>query len=235
MDNVELSPCRTNKHRIYSLLYRRAISWGLTVKTHRLLFFGTAALVLGLTAIIATFWVHETTGNQAHTLVLQKALQNVIPPRDTKFNLIDHTGRPVTERTFRGRFMLVYFGYTRCVDICPHDLAAVAGALDLLRDREIEIQPLFITIDPEIDTQAVLSNYVSLYHPKIIGLTGPLARVTAAAKSYGASFEKEQIPSFTGHGHSANLYLIGRDGEFLRAFRTPTTGEVIASIIKLYP
>jgi cytochrome oxidase Cu insertion factor (SCO1/SenC/PrrC family) len=200
----------------------------------KLYFLGGTVLILGMTALVANFWVHETTGDQSHTLALQEAIQNVIPPRDTQFDLVDHTGVRVTEQTYRGRLMLVYFGYTSCVDICPYDLAAVAGALDLLDIRESEIQPLFVTIDPKVDTQAVLADYVTAYHPQIVGLTGTLARVTAAAKSYGASFEKEQIPSFTGHGHSSNLYLIGRDGKFLRALRTPTTGEVIASIIELY-
>ncbi len=200
----------------------------------KLLFFSSAALILGLTVIVATLWVHETTGNQAHTLAMQQALQNVVPSREIEFNLTDHQGAKVSEGSYRGQFTLVYFGYTSCVDICPHDLAAVAAALDILGNHETDIQPLFITIDPKVDTQAVLSQYVPLFHPKLIGLTGSLAQVTAAAKSYGASFEKEQIPRFTGHGHSSNLYLIGPDGAFLRAFRTPTTGEVIASIIKLY-
>ncbi len=202
--------------------------------TRKLMLFGGASLILGLTAMVAMLWVHETTGNPSHTLAMQRALQNVIPPRDTKFDLITHDGKPVTERAYRGRFMLVYFGFTSCVDICPHDMAAAALALDLLGPKEAEIQPLFITIDPGTDTQAVLARYVSLYHPRLVGLTGNLSQVTAAAKSYGASFDKEPIPRFTGHGHSANLYLIGRDGEFLRAFRTPTTGNVIAEIIKLY-
>lgn len=204
------------------------------MNTRRLIFFGGASFVLALTALVATLWVHETTGNQTHTLALQQALQNVIPPRDTKFDLIDHNGNTVSEQTYRGHYMLVYFGYTECVDICPHDLAAATLALDNLGPLEAKIQPIFITIDPKVDTQAVLSRYVSLYHPRLVGLTGSLPKIREAAKSYGASFDKEPIPRFTGHGHSANLYLIGPDGSFLRAFRTPTTGEVIAGIIKLY-
>lgn len=200
----------------------------------KLFLFGSAALIMGLTALVATFWVHETTGNQTHTLAMQQTLQNVVPPRDIAFNLTDHAGREVSEQTFRGQYMLVYFGYTNCVDICPHDLSAVAGAMDILGNRAADIQPLFITIDPKNDTRAVLSDYVPLFHPRMKGLTGSMAQLKAAAKSYGASFEKEQIPRFTGHGHSSNLYLIGKDGAFLRAFRTPTTGKAIASIIELY-
>ena len=200
----------------------------------RLLLLAGGLFVLGLTGTVATLWVHETTGDQAHTLVMQQALQNVVTPRAPQFALIDHNEKPVSEQDFRGRLMLVYFGYTQCTDICPFDLAAVGHALDILDVRDDSVQPLFITIDPENDTPELLSRYVSLYHPSLRGLTGPLERVKAAADAFGASFEKELVPRFTGHGHSANLYLIGGDGRFLRAFRTPTTGEVIADVIRLY-
>ena len=126
------------------------------------------------------------------------------------------------------------FGYTQCVDVCPYDMAAAALALNILGRQEDSIQPIFITIDPKTDTPALLANYVTLFHPRLIGLTGSLEQVRPAANSFGASFGKEPIPRFTGHGHSANLYLIGRNGEFLRAFRTPTTGAVIAEVIRLY-
>lgn len=184
--------------------------------------------------MVATFWIHETTGNQSHTLAIQQALQNVVTPRAPRFALNDHAENRVTESDFRGKFMLVYFGYTQCVDVCPYDMAAAALALDILGRQEDSIQPIFITIDPKTDTPALLANYVTLFHPRLIGLTGSLEQVRAAANSFGASFDKEPIPRFTGHGHSANLYLIGRNGEFLRAFRTPTTGAVIAEVIRLY-
>ncbi len=200
----------------------------------RLLLLAGALFILGITVTVATLWVHETAGNQAHTLAMQQALQNVLPPRRPRYSLRDHNGKAVSEQTYRGHLLLVYFGYTQCVDICPHDLAAAARALDILGAKGTAVQPLFITIDPANDTPAQLARYVTLYHPKLVGLGGSLTQVKAAASAFGASFDKEQIPRFTGHGHSANLYLIGREGEFLRAFRTPTTGEVIAQVIRLY-
>lgn len=200
----------------------------------RLLLLAGALFILGLTATVATFWVHETTGNQAHTLAMQQALHNVVLPREPRFALDDHNGKKVTEQAFRGQLMLVYFGYTQCVDVCPYDMAAAGGALDILGPQSAAVQPLFITIDPQNDTPALLAKYVPLFHPRLIGLTGSITDVRAAADAFGASFDKEPIPRFTGHGHSANLYLIGREGEFLRAFRTPTTSDVIAEVIKLY-
>lgn len=215
-------------------IVRRAGLRGDAMTVQRLLLLAGVLLILGLTATVATFWVHETTGNQAHTLAMQQALQNVLPPREPRFALNTHDGKKVTERTFRGHLLLVYFGYTQCVDVCPYDMAAAGRALDILGSRSAAVQPLFITIDPQHDTPALLAKYVPLFHPRLIGLTGPIDAVRAATDAFGASFDKEPIPRFTGHGHSANLYLIGRDGAFLRAFRTPTTGEVIAEVIKLY-
>jgi len=200
----------------------------------RLFLLAGGLLILGLTGLVATLWVHETTGDQTHTLAMQQALRNVVTPRAPQFALSDHDGQPVNHRDFRGRLMLVYFGYTQCTDICPFDLAAVGRALDILNVQDDSVQPLFITIDPENDTPTLLAGYVSLFHHSLRGLTGSLKQVKAAADSFGASFEKELVPRFTGHGHSANLYLIGRDGKFLRAFRTPTTGDVIADVIRLY-
>lgn len=200
----------------------------------RLCLLAGGIFILGLTGTVATLWVHETTGDQTHTLAMQRALQTVVTPRAPQFALSDHNETPVSEQTFRGRLMLVYFGYTQCSDICPFDLSAVSRALDILKSPSGTLQPLFITIDPENDTAPLLARYVSLFHPNLLGLTGSVEQVKAAALSFGASFEKELIPRFTGHSHSANLYLIGRDGKFLRAFRTPTTGETIADVIQLY-
>ena len=98
----------------------------------RLLLLAGGLFVLGLTGTVATLWVHETTGDQAHTLAMQQALQNVVTPREPQFALIDHNEKPVSEQDFRGRLMLVYFGYTQCTDICPFDLAAIGHALDIL-------------------------------------------------------------------------------------------------------
>ena len=200
----------------------------------RLCLLAGGIFILGLTGTVATLWVHETTGDQTHTLAMQRALQTVVTPRAPQFALSDHNETPVSEKDFRGRLMLVYFGYTQCSDICPFDLSAVSHALDILKSPSGTLQPLFITIDPENDTAPLLARYVSLFHPNLLGLTGSVEQVKAAALSFGASFEKDLIPRFTGHSHSANLYLIGRDGKFLRAFRTPTTGETIADVIRLY-
>ena len=95
------------------------------------------------------------------------------------FALIDHTGTSRTERDFRGKLMLVYFGFTYCPDICPTDLQNIGLALDRLGAVGDKVQPLFITVDPERDTPAHLADYVPMFHPRLIGLTGDAEAIRA--------------------------------------------------------
>jgi protein SCO1/2 len=151
------------------------------------------------------------------------------------FELTDHTGRVRTERDFRGQLMLVYFGFTYCPDICPTDLQAIGQALDKLgRDGE-RVQPLFVTVDPERDTAQHLAEYVPLFHPRLIGLTGSLDAVRKAADAYKVYFAK--VPSGKESGdytvdHSAFIYLMDRDGNYLGFFPPGTTAERMVEIIR---
>ncbi|MCS6922259.1 MAG: SCO family protein, partial [Elioraea sp.] len=99
------------------------------------------------------------------------------------FSLTDETGARVTEATFRGRFMLIYFGFTYCPDVCPTELAKMAAALDLLGPEAEEVVPILISVDPERDTPAALAQYTDLFHPRLIGLTGTEAEIAAAARA----------------------------------------------------
>src|ERR1700687_2864268 len=87
------------------------------------------------------------------------------------FTLIDQTGKQRSDTEFRGKLMIVYFGYTYCPDVCPTDLMAITQALDALGPAAADVQPVFITIDPERDTK-VLANYVAAFHRSFVGLTG---------------------------------------------------------------
>lgn len=100
------------------------------------------------------------------------------------FTLMSHEGKEVTDKDFRGSYMLLFFGYTHCPDICPTGLQNLANAMLLLGDAAKDVQPLFISIDPERDTQEVLADYVPLFHPKLLGLTGTPKQVHEAAESY---------------------------------------------------
>src|SRR5690242_19773540 len=100
------------------------------------------------------------------------------------FRLIDHNGGERTDADFRGKLLLLYFGFTYCSDACPVDLQSVASALDKLGPSAQRVQPLFITVDPEKDTPEQLRSYVTLFHPRLIGLTGDAREVRRVAGAY---------------------------------------------------
>jgi protein SCO1/2 len=153
------------------------------------------------------------------------------------FSLIDGDGKPVTEQTWRGKYMLVYFGYTFCPDVCPTTLTAVSHALDKLGSKSDRIQPLFITVDPKRDTPAVVKQYAAAFGPRIVGLTGSPEQVAAAAKAYRVYFAEHRTgpgPDDYSMDHSSVLYLMGPDGRFIAPVRADQDGpELAAALTKL--
>jgi len=149
------------------------------------------------------------------------------------FALIDHNGKPRTNEEFRGKLMLVYFGFTYCPDVCPTDLQNIGLALDQLGPAGEQIQPLFITVDPERDTAEHLKDYVPMFHPRLIGLTGDPAAIHAAAAAYRAYYA--QVPlkgdDYT-VDHSSFIYIVGTDGQYLGFFPPGTPPERIAESLR---
>ena len=148
------------------------------------------------------------------------------------FTLTDHTGARRTAADYRGGFLLIYFGYTYCPDVCPTDLQAMAEAVEQLGDDGERVELLFITIDPARDTVTHLGDYVPLFHPRLIGLTGTPEEVTRVATAYKAWFR--QVDEHDGSEylfeHSAYVYLFGPDGAYLGFFPPGTSAERIATI-----
>jgi cytochrome oxidase Cu insertion factor (SCO1/SenC/PrrC family) len=140
------------------------------------------------------------------------------------FTLTDQNGKRRSDSDFRGKLMIVYFGYTYCPDVCPADLMAITQALDALGPAAEDVQPLFITIDPERDT-ALLAEYVSAFHHSLIGLTGSPEEIRKVADAYKAYYVK--VPDERSGGyvidHMGAIYLMGRNGEYL-GFMPPQTG-----------
>jgi len=138
-------------------------------------------------------------------------------PGEGGFTLTDPSGKTVSDRDFRGRSMLVFFGYTFCPDVCPTTLTVLAGALDRLDPATAaKVVPIFITLDPERDSRVVMGQYVAAFSPAIIGLTGSpddIARVKKSYRVYSAKVEGSAPDLYT-IDHSALLYLIGPDGRF---------------------
>jgi protein SCO1/2 len=150
------------------------------------------------------------------------------------FTLTDQNGRRVTDQDFRGKYMLVFFGYTYCPDVCPAELQVMASALDKLGAKGEEVTPVFITIDPERDTAEQVGNYVRNFHPRMVGLTGTVQEIDAAAKAYRVYHVK--APGASGGeylmDHSTLVYLMNPRGEYVTHFAYGISADAMAERIK---
>jgi protein SCO1/2 len=153
------------------------------------------------------------------------------------FNLTDDRGHKVTERSFPGKYLVVYFGYTACPDICPTTLNTLAASLDRLGRKADLVQPLFVTIDPAHDTPAVLHRYLSAFSSKLIGLSGTDGQLNRIATEYDVirkphkQVGRNAPPTFD---HSSVLYLMAPDGTFLAPIPADATEMVMAEAIGRY-
>lgn len=150
------------------------------------------------------------------------------------FRLIDHRGKPRRDTDFRGRLMLVYFGFTFCADICPADLQQMSLVLRELGAQADAIAPLFITLDPERDTQTLLGQYVPAFDPRITGLTGTAKAIHSVAQAYRVYYAKvpNQGASRYTIDHSSFTYLMGRDGKYLGYFPPGTSAARMLAVVR---
>jgi cytochrome oxidase Cu insertion factor (SCO1/SenC/PrrC family) len=184
-------------------------------------------------ALIAGFHNPCAAGPQRSAAEIMDILMWGREPVGGPFSLIDHTGERRTDEDFRGKVMLIYFGFTYCPDICPTDLQNIGLALDQLGPAADKVQPLFITVDPERDTAEHLKEYLSLFHPRIIGLTGDAIAVGAAAEAFKVYHVRVSGKSdeYT-IDHTAFVYLIGPDGNYLGFLPPGTSPERIAETLR---
>ena len=149
------------------------------------------------------------------------------------FALVDQNGLHRTDADYRGKFMLVYFGFTYCPDVCPTDLQQMGLAVDRLGPGGDAVQPIFITVDPERDTTEHLKDYVAMFHPRFIGLTGGAAAIKEAARAYRVYFAKVELPksNYT-VDHSAFIYMMGPKGEYLGFFPPGTSAELLVGTLR---
>ena len=154
------------------------------------------------------------------------------------FTLKDHDGKQVTEKTFFGKYMLIYFGYTFCPDVCPTELQKMTTALELL-DKSItdKLTPVFVSVDPARDDKpGVMKDYVANFFPGMVGLTGTPEQIAAITKAYRVYFrivkEKGDDSDDYSVDHSSIIYLMGPDGRFVKHFSNGTTAEVMAQTLK---
>jgi protein SCO1/2 len=194
----------------------------------------------GKTALTACILGGFAIGALSALALLPDARSLILPAENVKvagralvggpFALTDHTGRRVTDQDFRGRYMLVFFGFTYCPDVCPSALQLISAALDRLGPKAERVVPLFITLDPERDTPEHLAEYVKSFHPRLIGLTGSASDIEAAAKAYRVYFRKVADPKSTAEytiDHTVFIYVMGPDGTYRTHFTHATPLETV--------
>jgi len=194
-----------------------------TTPPHRVLYATMGLLLAVLLAGAGGFlWLSGHGGNQPISI-------------GGPFVLEDGGGKPITDRDFRGKYMLVYFGYTFCPDVCPTTLTAVADAIDKLGPASSRIRLLFITVDPRRDTPEVVKLYAAAFGPNIEGLTGTPEQIAQVAKEYRVYYAEHRTgpgPDEYSMDHSSVLYLMGPDGAFVAPVRADQSGDEIAASLK---
>lgn len=155
------------------------------------------------------------------------------------FTLVDQNGVRRTDADFRGKLMLVFFGYTYCPDVCPTTLQTVTDALDALGADAAKVAPLFITVDPARDTVERMKEYAGYFHPQLVALTGSEEEVAAAAKAYRVPYSKVSGGDAAGPddylmNHSAYSYLMDAEGAYLTHFTPEDSAETMAQTIRKY-
>ncbi len=150
------------------------------------------------------------------------------------FELVDQNGKPFTEKDLKGKYSLIYFGYTYCPDVCPTELQTMTQALEMLGPLAKKIRPVMISVDPERDTPEVLKEYLTNFYPGFVGLTGTPEQVRRAGQAYRVFYRKTDEKSASDYlmDHSSIVYLMDPEGRYLKHFAYGTTPEKMAEGIR---
>jgi cytochrome oxidase Cu insertion factor (SCO1/SenC/PrrC family) len=193
----------------------------ITMPSRQKLIFALVVLVIAAVTGFGALWLTRGPGGPIGT---GEALVG------GPFTLTNQDGKRVTDQDFRGKYMLIFFGFTYCPDVCPSELQVMSAALDEMGVEGDKIQPVFITIDPVRDTPEAMKLYVSNFHPRMVGLTGSEADIAAVARAYRVYYAKakgsENSPDYL-MDHSTILYLMGPDGKFVKHFTYGTDVKVL--------
>ncbi len=176
----------------------------------------------GLIIWLGMAWLRPYT---FHGTVMQS------PNAAPEFTLMSNTGQRVRLSDFRGRLVLLYFGYTFCPDVCPATLAEIAKAMEILGEEADRVQVIMITVDPERDSPEKLGEYVAHFDSRFLGATGTLEEIAQVATLYGIFFEKNEGTEATGYlvDHTATQMVIDQEGYLKLVFPFGTPGEDIAA------
>jgi protein SCO1/2 len=186
-----------------------------------------AAVVAAAAALLVACAPEPPPERRADAARLMGELMSGKHPVGGPFALFDPAGRRVTLAEFRGKLVLLYFGFASCPDVCPTDLALIAQALNQLGAAAAEVQPVFITLDPQRDSPAVLREYASAFHPRFVALTGSQSEIRRVATDYKVFFEKVDLPGTNTYSidHTAYTFLLDRNGEFVILFPPGTPAD----------
>ncbi|WP_426534025.1 SCO family protein [Bradyrhizobium sp. McL0615] len=189
-------------------------------------------LALACVLFSAPIAANETAEPSATELI--EGLLSGREPVGGPFELTDQTGHRRTDADFQGKLVVIYFGYTYCPDVCPTELQSISLALDKLGAAADTVQPLFITVDPGRDTPARLADFVSSFHPRLIGLTGSLAEIRKTAIAYRTFFAKNGATTADHYSvdHTGFIYLLGKDGRYLGFLPPSLSPDAIADAIR---
>jgi protein SCO1/2 len=171
----------------------------------------------------------RTAGPNAQSQVVASS-----PEIGGPFTMVDHTGQEVASSDMQGEFMLLFFGFTYCPDICPQELSTISRVLDQLGDDAEDLNALFVSIDPERDTPEAMADFVDLFHPDITGLTGSPEQVEEIASAYRVFYQRVENDRFEEYtmDHSTFTYLMGPDGENLGIFPIELDAETMTASIR---
>ncbi len=213
-------------------------STGLKDKRMTLQTIRTALWALVTIAAMAVIFVrYDNPSTSTTSSTISTGLPNTSLPGGA-FTLTDHTGKIVTDTDFLGKYMLVYFGYSFCPDVCPLELQKITLALNALEQQGFNtepIQPLFISVDPERDTVEELALYIPQFHENMLGLHGTPDQIAALAKAYKVYYRKVESPDMADYlvDHLNVLFLMGRDGQYKRIFTARDSLDDVVGALKL--
>lgn len=194
-------------------------------------------LFIPAVALLITMWIYDVLNTHLLNPKPEEATSTGQATIGGNFTLTNQYGDTVQATDFRGRLMLVYFGFTHCPDICPTDLTTMTAALSMLDDNETsQIWPIFITIDPKRDTVEQMKRYAENFHPGLQALTGTTEQIISATKAYRVFSEKVTDDTLGEYlmNHSAYMYLMSRDGAYLAHFTHGQTAEELVAGIRKY-
>lgn len=208
----------------------RALEGGAKMQKQRLFQWGCLFLSVGL----ACFWlIYHQLANQA-VITVQDRPGHGVPQIGGDFVLVDQHGIRRSTSEFHGKYRLIYFGYSFCPDICPLGLQNISGALKILGRDLDNVVPIFVTVDPERDTAENLKIYATNFHPKFIMLTGTSQEITPVLKCYKVYAAKAKPDGTMADylmDHSTLIYLMDREGQFMKSFPHTTSPEDLAKAV----